>query len=178
MEKARREWLKANKERADSAAKVAHKLPKVLIVEDNTFNLVPIKITLDRHKIDYDIAKNGLMAVDRYTNKIKQRFVICFSPYRSGYEVILMDIEMPLMNGYEATEQIRAMEKEGKIPRTFICGLSAATDASKICTLKLIEAIEKCKECGMDEYLAKPVSMDKMIELVMGEFKKKQNYSF
>ncbi len=45
---------------------------KVLVVEDNSFNLVPIKLTLDRHKIKYEIAVNGMMAVERYTHATKE----------------------------------------------------------------------------------------------------------
>lgn len=44
---------------------------KVLIVEDNAFNIVPIKATLEKNRIEFDIAKNGLMAVDRYNHIMK-----------------------------------------------------------------------------------------------------------
>lgn len=49
---------------------------KVLIVEDNAFNIVPIKTTLDRHHIEYDIAKNGLMAVDRYNQMMSEGYFL------------------------------------------------------------------------------------------------------
>ena len=48
------------------------KAPKVLIVEDNGFNVLPIQKTLTRNHIDYDLAKNGLMAVDRYNQIMKE----------------------------------------------------------------------------------------------------------
>lgn len=51
---------------------------KVLIVEDNAFNIVPIKTTLEKKQIEYDIAKNGLMAVDRYNHIMKEGYLYDF----------------------------------------------------------------------------------------------------
>ncbi len=50
------------------------KVVKVLIVEDNGFNVLPIQATLNRHHIGYDLAKNGLMAVDRYNQSMMQGY--------------------------------------------------------------------------------------------------------
>ncbi len=47
---------------------------KVLIVEDNDFNIVPIKATLQKHMIDFDVAENGFMAVDRYTQIMRDGY--------------------------------------------------------------------------------------------------------
>ena len=62
-------WLKASLVAEDKEKKSSEKLEKslkVLIVEDNGFNIIPIKSTLEKKHIEYDVAKNGLMAVDRY----------------------------------------------------------------------------------------------------------------
>ena len=72
-----------------------------------------------------------------------------------------MDLEMPMMNGYEATEKIRASEKQNQYPKTYICGLSASTD-------KGIE--ERCFQCGMDNYVSKPLNMEKMLKLIWEQF--------
>ena len=92
---------------------------KVLIVEDNDFNIVPIKTTLSRNQIGFEIAKNGVMAVERYQRSIREGFI---------YGVVLMDLEMPLMDGYEATIEIRKVEKAQSKHSTYICGLSAYRD--------------------------------------------------
>lgn len=68
-----------------------------------------------------------------------------------GYQLILMDINMPLMNGIEATQRIRALENEAGIPRSAVVALTAAdTDRSSLGRRK--------GELGFDELLAKPLS--------------------
>lgn len=101
---------------------------KVLIVEDNAFNIVPIKSTLEKNKIQFDIAKNGSMAVERYKNIMKEGYMNYVHWFSNIYGVILMDLEMPVMDGYEATEKIRESEKANKYPSTYICALSASTE--------------------------------------------------
>ena len=100
----------------------------------------------------YDVAKNGLMAVERYDKKMIEG---------SRYVLILMDLEMPMMNGYEATKKIRSIEKEKKYPKTYICGLSAYTDKN---TEKM------CLDCGMNNYTSKPLNMESMLKLINEQF--------
>ena len=70
---------------------------------------------LDKRNIRYDIAENGVIAVE------------CFK--KEKYAAIFMDIEMPEMDGYEATKAIRKLEKDNKIEHgVYICGLSADSD--------------------------------------------------
>ena len=77
-------------------------------------------------------AINGLDAVNKYAEQTP--------------DIILMDVQMPIMNGYEATEAMRKLEEFGY--RTPIIGLTAGV---------LLGEKEKCLEAGMDEYLSKPV---------------------
>ena len=112
------------------------------------FNIVPIKATLNKHKIEYDVAQNGIIAVDRYIKHISDG---------GEYRLILMDLQMPIMDGYEATVKIREFEKENNYPKVYICALSAANDN---------ESKEKTKKVGMDNYLPKPINTEQLIELI------------
>ena len=69
-------WKKVFASEGNKANKNKCNIPKVLIVEDNQFNVLPIKATLDRNKIDYNLAKNGLMAVDRYDQIMKESYLV------------------------------------------------------------------------------------------------------
>jgi signal transduction histidine kinase len=107
---------------------------KILIVDDNSVNIFLSKILVKKilpNAIIYE-AINGLDAVNKYAEQTP--------------DIILMDVQMPIMNGYEATEAMRKLEEFGY--RTPIIGLTAGV---------LLGEKEKCLEAGMDEYLSKPV---------------------
>lgn len=103
---------------------------KVLVVEDIALNQLLMKTLLDDFGFERDIASNGKIAVE----KIKE----------NSYDIVLMDLQMPEMNGFEATEYIRN-ELKSNIP---IIALTA-----DVTTVDL----EKCTAVGMDDYIAKPV---------------------
>ncbi|MBG6111621.1 PAS domain S-box-containing protein [Flavobacterium sp. CG_9.10] len=103
---------------------------KVLVVEDIALNQLLMKTLLDDFGFDRDIAENGKIAIE----KLKEK----------EYDIILMDLQMPEMNGYETTEYIRKTLKS-TIP---IIALTA-----DVTTMDLA----KCKAVGMNDYLAKPV---------------------
>lgn len=107
---------------------------KILIVDDNSVNIFLSKILVKKilpNAIIFE-AVNGLDAVNKYSEQ---------KP-----DIILMDVQMPVMNGYEATEAIRKLENSGF--RTPIIGLTAGV---------LLGEKEKCLDAGMDEYVSKPV---------------------
>ncbi len=106
---------------------------KLLIVEDNLMNQKYILSLLDKWNIDYDIADNGLQAVEKHKS--------------STYDLIFMDLSMPVMNGYEATSIIRDFPDE-EIP---IIALTASTFLSKK---------ELALQSGMTDFLAKPFTPD------------------
>ncbi|HNP17179.1 MAG TPA: ATP-binding protein [Fulvivirga sp.] len=108
---------------------------KVLVVEDIMLNQLLMKTLLDEFGFERDIAPNGLIAIE----KLKEK----------SYDIILMDLQMPEMNGFEATEYIRNT-LHSKIP---IIALTA-----DVTTVDL----EKCKAVGMNDYIAKPVD-DKLL---------------
>ena len=116
---------------------------KILVVEDIPLNQLLMKTILDDLGFDRDVAENGKIAIEKL--KI------------NSYDIILMDLQMPEMNGFEATEYIRNTMKS-KIP---IIALTA-----DVTTVDLA----KCKAIGMNDYVSKPVNEEllynKIISLV------------
>ena len=111
----------------------------VLLVEDNETNQMVIRSILDAAGYQVDVAADGARAV--------------VAARRAQYAAILMDVQMPVMDGLEATRQIRAVA--GPNRHTRIIGLTAAAGAA-------YEA--QCREAGMDEYLTKPVRRGVLLE--------------
>lgn len=116
-------------------------LGRVLVVEDNPVNQKVALWLLKRLGYIADIAANGQIAVNMA--KI----------YR--YQAILMDCQMPVMNGYEATEKIREQEKDGE--HTIIIAMTAEA---------LRGEREHCLNVGMDDYISKPVDLHKLQEIL------------
>jgi len=116
---------------------------KVLVVEDIALNQLLMKTLLDDFGFEIDIVGNGKLAIEKM--------------YDNTYDIILMDLQMPEMNGFEATEYIRNT-MNSKIP---IIALTA--DVTTV-------DVAKCKAVGMNDYLAKPVDekilYSKIISLV------------
>ena len=114
----------------------------ILVAEDNTLNQELIKYVLESLGLAYKIVSNGKEAVEEYKNK--------------KYDLILMDINMPILDGVEAFKQIRSYEKENNLKTVPISALTAnAIKGDK----------EKFLDLGMDYYLSKPISVAKLKEL-------------
>lgn len=118
---------------------------KVLVVEDIPLNQLLMKTLLDDFGFDRDIAANGKIALERMNDKT--------------YDVILMDLQMPEMNGFEATDYIRNTLKSN-IP---IIALTA-----DVTTVDLA----KCIAVGMNDYIAKPVDEKLLYSKIVGLVKK------
>ncbi|KAB8248042.1 hypothetical protein BDV35DRAFT_348918 [Aspergillus flavus] len=123
------------------------RLARVLVVDDNAINLnLMLTFMKKRNLSTLDSAENGKVAVDA-VERLQQ-----------GYDLIFMDISMPVMNGFEATRAIRAIEKERDCctPATIIAltGLSSSRDESEALT------------SGVDLFLTKPVSFKEVSRLL------------
>ena len=103
---------------------------KILLVEDNEINILVAMDVLESLGVKVDIAKNGLEAISGVTN--------------NDYDLVLMDIQMPEMDGMEATEEIRKIKSSKELP---IVALTANV---------LQEEVEKYKELGMNDHIGKP----------------------
>ena len=118
---------------------------KVLVVEDIALNQLLMRTLLDDFGFECDIASNGKLAIEKLRSK--------------SYDIILMDLQMPEMNGFEATEYIR-YTMNSVIP---IIALTA-----DVTTVDLA----KCKAVGMNDYIAKPVDDRLLYSKIVGFVKK------
>jgi len=118
---------------------------KILLVEDNELNQEIAVEILQETGFIMDVADDGAVAVE----KIKES-----EPGR--YDLILMDIQMPILNGYEATKQIRALNKPGVSDIPIIAMTANAFDEDK----------KAAFAAGMNGHIAKPIDIPKLMELL------------
>jgi CheY-like chemotaxis protein len=119
---------------------------KILVVEDIALNQLLMKTLLDDFGFDRDIAGNGKIAIEKLQTKT--------------YDIVLMDLQMPEMNGFEATDFIRN-KLHSKIP---IIALTADVTTADLA---------KCKSVGMNDYIAKPVDERLLYNKIISLVKKK-----
>ncbi len=112
---------------------------KVLVVEDNKFLLQVMKRTLSHLGYTVDLARNGSEAVKKHQEE--------------KYDLILMDCQMPIMNGYDATKRIREKESEDTSKHTPIIAMTASIQKS---------VRDQCLDSGMDDFLSKPVTIEQL----------------
>ena len=125
----------------DTEASDSHR--NVLVVEDFEPNVLVVSSVLDELGYSYDVATNGMEGVRRVE--------------RGAYDLILMDVQMPGMDGFESTRRIRQMESERGGHRTPIVAMTAHVfDRDK----------HKCLEAGMDDFIPKPFD-PKQLESVL-----------
>jgi CheY-like chemotaxis protein len=121
---------------------------KILLAEDNWINQRIATLTFGQMGVSIDIASNGQEAMDKYSQK--------------NYDLILMDLQMPVMDGLEASRLIRNFEKETKSPhRVYIIALTANLNP---------QIKEECAEAGMDDFLEKPFQESDLRTLLSRKF--------
>ena len=113
---------------------------KILVVDDNEINLLLISEILKKLKVtSFSLARNGQIAIDECLEK--------------SFDIILMDINMPILNGIEATNILR---KKHNIKTPIIALTANSLEGDK----------DKFLENGMDDYLSKPFNLEKFIEII------------
>ena len=117
----------------------------ILLVEDNELNSEIAVEILNEYGFLVDTAENGAEAVEKVKNS---------KP--GNYDLVLMDVQMPVMNGYEATKQIRALDNPALAGITILAMTANAFDEDK----------KKALECGMDGFLSKPIVIEELISIL------------
>jgi len=123
---------------------------KVLLVEDNELNIEVALMLLEDAGVKADVAKNGKEAVEKF-----------LASKEGDYDLILMDVMMPVMNGYEATKAIR--ESDHPVAKTIPIVAQTANAFQ--------EDIKKVKEVGMNAHISKPIDEENLLK-VLSKFKK------
>lgn len=115
---------------------------KILLAEDNEANQFLIKAITKSQDWDITVVENGAEAVEKYKD--------------GKYDIILMDVQMPVMNGYEATRRIREIESEKGIHTPILALTAYAMKADK----------DICIEAGMDDYISKPFKRQQFLDAI------------
>lgn len=114
----------------------------ILLVEDNELNREIAVEILNEYGFLVDTAENGVEAVEKVKNSTSGK-----------YDLVLMDVQMPVMNGYEATKQIRALDDPALAEITILAMTANAFDEDR----------KKALKCGMDGFLSKPIVIEELI---------------
>ena len=114
----------------------------ILLVEDNELNREIAVEILNEYGFLVDTAENGAEAVEKVKNSTSGK-----------YDLVLMDVQMPVMNGYEATKQIRALDDPALAGITILAMTANAFDEDR----------KKALKCGMDGFLSKPIVIEELI---------------
>ncbi|GAA3959520.1 response regulator [Mucilaginibacter dorajii] len=115
---------------------------RILIADDNHLNQLLIRKVLEKRNYNVEVVENGQLAVDKLTENY--------------YDIVLMDLDMPELNGYEATTAIRNFQDEkSNIP---IIAITAHATA---------DVMEKCYACGMNDFIAKPFDAEVLHQKIM-----------
>ena len=117
----------------------------ILLVEDNELNSEIAVEILNEYGFLVDTAENGAEAVQKVRNSTP-----------GNYDLVLMDVQMPIMNGYEATKQIRALDDPALAGITILAMTANAFDEDR----------KKALKCGMDGFLSKPIVIEELISIL------------
>jgi two-component system, sensor histidine kinase and response regulator len=116
---------------------------RILVAEDSPDNRLLISAFLRRTRCEIDFAENGQVAVEKFTH--------------NRYDLVLMDMQMPIMDGYAATRLIRRWEREHDAMHTNIVALTAAA---------MDEDLVKTREAGCDVHISKPIKKATLFEAI------------
>ncbi len=146
--------LPATEKAAPPTSCEIHQAAHILLVDDNEDNRNLLCLYLQNTPFTFETAENGEEAVKMFIS--------------SSFDLLCMDIEMPIMDGYEATRQIRKCEQEQKLDATPIIALTAHA---------FVRFRKKCMAAGCSDYLTKPVRRDTLIHTIVTHLQRGQGSS-
>jgi CheY-like chemotaxis protein len=117
---------------------------RILVADDNPANLKITEFILRPITEIVDFAVNGEQVIEKYSN--------------TEYDVILMDVKMPVMDGYEATKKIRAIEAQNNNEKNVTIIATTANNQP--------EEAEYCKSIGMNDLVAKPFNLNDILAII------------
>jgi len=132
---------KAGKTKASSTMEKVLKGKTILITDDDMRNIFALSSALQAYDLKIIIANNGREAIERLEQ-------------HENIDLVLMDIMMPEMDGYEAMQTIRSKKEYAKLPIIALTAKAMKNDK------------EKCIEAGANDYISKPVDMDKLLSML------------
>ena len=132
-------------------AQEGDRMPRLLLAEDDPTVRHVLGLMLNRYNYNLDFAEDGQKAIEMWEN--------------GGYDLVLMDIQMPRLNGFEATRVIRAKERErgGYTPIVAMTAHARKEDE------------ESCLAAGMDAFISKPIDFQKSLQLIGGIIKQQSS---
>jgi CheY-like chemotaxis protein len=117
--------------------------PRALIVEDDAVNRRVLELMLELQGYEFDFAENGVEALEAFE--------------RDAFDLVLMDLQMPVMNGHDAIRGIRSFEAAHSKPRTPIVVVSAFTRPPDV---------EEAAAAGADDHLGKPLDYKTLVRTI------------
>ena len=124
---------------------------KILVVDDEPFNILAMEFFLKKMDVNCEAAYNGKEALD----KVKESYES--SKHFECYDLIIMDCQMPILDGFGATKALTELMKKGELPEINIVACTAFDSK---------EAVEACLSAGMKEVMKKPLSKAKLEEIL------------
>ena len=121
----------------------------VLLADDNKLNIKLATLVMEKKGFKVTSVSNGMMAMEYYIDTRKEK--------TRAFDIIFMDLKMPIMDGFEATQAIRHYEKENSVIPIPIIAMTAGTD-------KIWK--EKSREMGLNAYLTKPININQVEEII------------
>lgn len=137
---------------------------RVLLVDDNTINLKLLTTFMEKRGFAYTTASNGLEALESYKEAVEPKQKSDTETYLSfgdgasqPYTFVLMDINMPVMSGFESTRHIRAFERDKGLRATQVIALTGLADDA---------ARQEAYGSGVDLFLTKPVRLKELTKIM------------